>query len=124
MIARQTSEDGSTKTFVYHRLMDSVRTPRGPRQRILLNLGKLDLPRSDWKTLANRIEGILLGQESFFTPAPRIESLAQHYAQLLTNDKWERIHIRLTLDPELFHYEIHRALGLPPKPLRKKRLTV
>jgi len=42
----------------------------------------------------------------------------------ITNDKGERIHIRHTSDPEPFHYEIHRALGLPPKPLRKKRLTV
>ncbi len=74
---------GSPKNFVYHRLMESVRTPKGPRQRILLNLGELDLPRSDWKTLANRIEEVLSGQESFVTPPSHIESLAQHYAQLL-----------------------------------------
>jgi transposase len=74
---------GSPKTFVYHRLMESVRTPKGPRQRILLNLGQLELPRSDWKTLANRIEEVISGQESFDTPPPHIESLAQHYAQQL-----------------------------------------
>lgn len=74
---------GSPKNFVYHRLMESVRTPKGPRQRILLNLGQLDLPRSDWKALANRIEEVLLGQESFLPPPPQIEGLAQHYAQLL-----------------------------------------
>lgn len=42
----------------------------------------------------------------------------------VTNDQGERIHIRHTSDPEPFHYEIHRSLGLPTKPLRKKRLTV
>jgi len=40
----------------------------------------------------------------------------------LTSDKGQRIHIRQTTDPEPFHYEIHRALGLPSKPLRTKRL--
>ena len=82
---------GSPKSFVYHRLMESVRTPKGPRQRILLNLGQLDLPRSEWKALANRIEEVLLGQESFLPPRPHIESLAQHYAQLLRRKEMESI---------------------------------
>jgi transposase len=38
----------------------------------------------------------------------------------LTNNKGERIHIRQTTDPEPFHFEIYRALGLPVKPLRAK----
>ncbi|MDO8688839.1 MAG: hypothetical protein Q7R39_02300 [Dehalococcoidia bacterium] len=42
----------------------------------------------------------------------------------LTNDEGERIQIRQTADPESFHLEVYRALGLPPKPLRAKRLTV
>ena len=42
----------------------------------------------------------------------------------LTNDKGERIHIRQTTDPEPFHFEIYRALGLPLKPLKAKRLRV
>jgi len=91
---------GSPKTFSYCRLMDSVRTPRGPRQKILLNLGKLDLPRSDWKTLANRIEEILLGQESFFTPPAHIESLAQHYAQLLRRKEMYSIPVPEKEEPD------------------------
>ena len=47
------------KAFIYHRLMKSVRTPRGPRHRKILNLGKLLLAKEDWKTLANRIEEII-----------------------------------------------------------------
>ena len=42
----------------------------------------------------------------------------------LTTDKGERIHVRQTTDPEPFHFEIYRALGLPVKPLQAKRLTV
>jgi transposase len=39
----------------------------------------------------------------------------------LTNNRGERIHIRQTTDPETFHFEIYRALGLPVNPLRAKR---
>ena len=39
----------------------------------------------------------------------------------ITNDKGERIHIRATTDPEPFHFEIYRALGLPLRPLNTKR---
>ena len=42
----------------------------------------------------------------------------------ITNDKGERLYIRQTTDPEPFHLEIYRALGLPPKPLKNKRLRV
>lgn len=74
---------GYDKTFTYHRLMESVRTPKGPRQRVLLNLGHIELPACEWKTLANRIEEIVYAQESFMPPPPHIESLAQHYALML-----------------------------------------
>jgi len=42
----------------------------------------------------------------------------------ITNDQGERLAIRQTTDPEPFHLEIYRALGLPPKPLQTKRLRV
>ena len=61
---------GYRKPFVYHRLIEAVRTPKGPRQTVLLNLGTLDIPREEWKILANRIEEILTGQESFLSPYP------------------------------------------------------
>lgn len=42
----------------------------------------------------------------------------------MTTKKGERVYIRQTTEPEPFHYEIHRALGILPKPLRTKRLRV
>jgi transposase len=39
----------------------------------------------------------------------------------VTNDKGERIHTRATTDPEPFHLEIYRALGLPLRPLTNRR---
>lgn len=74
---------GYPKHFIYHRLMESIRTPKGPRQIVRLNLGALDIPRDDWKTLANRIEEIVSSQKSFLNPTAQIEALAQYYATLL-----------------------------------------
>ena len=74
----------SDKVFLSHRLVESLRTPRGPRQKVLMNLGKLDLPRDKWKQLANRIEEIVHGQSQRLVQVPHeIEALAQHFAQLL-----------------------------------------
>lgn len=78
---------GYKKAFAYHRLMESVRTPRGPRQRLVLNLGTLDLPSGQWKALANRIEEIVTGQVSFCPPTSEVEELARHYARLLVKKR-------------------------------------
>lgn len=40
----------------------------------------------------------------------------------ITNARGERIYIRQTGDPEPFHLEVYRALGLPANPLKTKRM--
>ena len=121
----------SDKAFIYHRLMESVRTLRGPRHRKILNLGKLELAKAGRKTLANRIEEIITGQESFLVPPPHIESLTQHYALLLQQKKmksipipqefdWETIDLNSlsqsesrTIGAESVGYEAFKRLGFP-----------
>jgi len=71
----------SSKVFEYQRLVESIRTSRGPRQKFILNLGKLPLPKSKWELLVQRIEDIIHGQESLLPLDPEIERLAQGYAQ-------------------------------------------
>ena len=87
MFIRETikSNKGYKKQFVYHLLVESYRTENGPRQRVLLDLGKLFIPKDKWKVLANRIEEIVNGQTSLFEIEPEIEILAIHYANLLIN---------------------------------------
>ena len=63
--------------------MESYRSSRGPRHEIILNLGRLDLPKAEWKILANRIEDILKGQSTLQAPEKHVEKLAQHYAALI-----------------------------------------
>jgi hypothetical protein len=71
----------SPKVFQYQCLVESIRTDTGPRQKFLLNLGKLDLPEEEWPLLAKRIEEIIRGQERLFAGKPEIERLASEYAQ-------------------------------------------
>jgi len=78
---------GYDKTFVYHQLVESYRTEKGPRQRRLLELGKLNIPKSKWKNLANRIEEIASGQTSLIEEDPEIEALAKHYASMLIHKR-------------------------------------
>ena len=82
----------SPKVFISHRLIESVRTPRGPRQRVVINLGQLDLPKENWKELANRIEDLLRGYESSTVPiSAGIETLARHYTkQILRKQRSEK----------------------------------
>jgi len=78
------------KKFIYHVLVESYRTDKGPRQRVILNLGTLPLSRDKWKKLANRIEELLRGQENIFAHDKEIEALARHYASLLIGKQLER----------------------------------
>ena len=72
------------KTYFSFQLVESIRTERGPRQRILLNLGAgLGLDPQECKLLANRIEMIVIGQEECILPSEKIEKLAQKYASKL-----------------------------------------
>jgi transposase len=68
----------------YHtfKLLESLRTERGPRQRMVLNLGaNFSLPEEHWKDLANHIEEIVTGQHPLFTCPGEVESLADLYAR-------------------------------------------
>jgi len=88
----QKKNPNSPKVFISHRLIESVRTPRGPRQRVVVNLGQLDLPKENWKELANRIEDLVRGYKSSTVPiSAGIETLARHYSkQILRKQRSEK----------------------------------
>ena len=65
-----------------YKLVDSVRTERGPRQTTVLNLGSdFNLPKKDWKQLANCIEEIVTEQQNIFDYPKKIRTLADQYAR-------------------------------------------
>jgi len=76
------------REYFTYKLVESVRTERGPRQRDVLNLGvRFDLPRQQWKELANCIEGTLTGQRPLFDYPKKISTLARKYAREITRQQ-------------------------------------
>ncbi len=70
------------KEYCTYKLVESVRTQRGPRQRDILNLGvDFNLPKEQWKDLANCIEAIITGQKLLFEYPKEINISAQRYAR-------------------------------------------
>ena len=64
MFVRKAIRKYKGKTYTNHLLVESVRTPKGPRQRIVCSLGDLrPRPRSEWLKLAHKVEDALVGQE-------------------------------------------------------------
>jgi hypothetical protein len=87
MFIREKSKTVKGKKYIQHQLIESIRTPAGPRQRLILNLGFLDLHPDKWKELANTIESEIHKQSRLFVTDPQIESLAKHYAKVIVREK-------------------------------------
>jgi transposase len=76
------------RAYYTYKLVDSIRTERGPRQRVILNLGvDFDLPKEQWKDLANCIEEIITGQKSLIDYPKIIRSLARRYAKRIIREQ-------------------------------------
>ena len=69
------------RSYTYQRLLESVRTAKGPRQRLVLSLGTLDLPKSEWPRLAERIEDLLNHQERVPFGTSDLDQLAAPFAE-------------------------------------------
>jgi len=64
-------------TYVTHRLVEAYRTEEGlVRQRVIMQLGTLSLPKSEWRKLAIALESSLAGQSTLFDEDPEIGTLA------------------------------------------------
>ncbi|MCK5542496.1 MAG: IS1634 family transposase [Desulfobacterales bacterium] len=87
MFIRKTTKSKNSKSYIQHQLVKSYRTPAGPRQKLILNLGFIDIPKEKWKELANAIEDVLLKQISLFEQDPEIEKLASHYASIIIQNR-------------------------------------
>ena len=71
---------GSKKTYEYFQLVESYRTPDGPRQRLLIDLGKLELSKENYPLLARAIKNRIYGQLTLLEENAEIAELADIYA--------------------------------------------
>lgn len=77
MFIRETTTKNKGKTYTTHKLVESYRdADNRPRQRVILSLGKLSIPKASWKELAILLEQRIIGQSTFHTQNPELESLA------------------------------------------------
>lgn len=53
--------------YLRHHLVEAVRTENGPRQRVIMPLGQLTLPKAEWKKLAHALECQLSNQETLLS---------------------------------------------------------
>ena len=81
------SNRNSRKIYEYLHLVENVRTDKGPRQKLILNLGNLDVPAKQYKELANCIETMLTGRKQLFSPDPKIEKHARKALQKIRAKK-------------------------------------
>jgi Transposase DDE domain len=79
MYVRKTTRRYKDKTYTNYLLVESVSTPKGPRQKVVCSLGDLSpRPAKDWLDLARKVEDALLGQINLFSnPDPEVEQIVQ-----------------------------------------------
>ena len=63
MYIRKSTRSYKGRTYTNYVLVESVQTPKGPRQKTICSLGDLGpRPREEWLSLTRKIEDALLGQ--------------------------------------------------------------
>jgi len=103
------------KVYIKHQLVESYRTQKGPRHRVVMNLGKLKIPRSEWRKLAFALESRLAGQGTLIED-PHIVSeaervLANYDFYRLRKKKEETGAHHLTIDLNRVATTANRSLG-------------
>jgi len=70
MYIRKSTRTYKGKTYTNYLLVESVQTPKGPRQRTICSLGSLKpAPKEHWLSLAHRLQSALEGQLSLDSQA-------------------------------------------------------
>jgi len=78
MYLRKSTRKYKNITYTNYLLVESVHTPKGPRQRTICSLGNLEpAPAEEWLTLAHRLELALQGQLSLEPSDAKLEALLQ-----------------------------------------------
>lgn len=104
------------KLYEYLQLVESVRTEKGPRQRLVLNLGNLDLQPAQYPVFARRIEDILTGQRSLVELDKALERSAREVARKIFTKQSEQLEEKQasdfqTVDLNSLEIESPRSLG-------------
>ncbi|MBA7564420.1 hypothetical protein ES708_06083 [subsurface metagenome] len=106
------------KLYEYLHLVESVRTEKGPRQRLVLNLGNLQIEPSQYQSLARRIEDILTGQRSLVELDKTLERGAREAARKIFKKQSEQLEEKQAADfqsVDLNSLEVESPRSLGPE---------
>lgn len=74
MYIRKASRTYKGKTYSNYLLVESILTPKGPRQKVICSLGDLSpRPKQDWLALAHKLESALSGQQDLVSSSDNAE---------------------------------------------------
>lgn len=83
----ETKNRKTRTTYVTHKLVENYRTEKGVRQRVIMTLGTLTLPRNRWRELAALLEARISGQQTFLEEDREIAVIAD---ELLRHNQFVR----------------------------------
>jgi len=105
MYLRRTTRRVGDKTYQNYLLVESVATPKGPRQRVICSLGALAPgPKAEWLGTAQRLQAALAGQTAL-VPDALVEALAARARPPRPRGPG------LTIDPDRVTFEDEREAG-------------
>jgi transposase len=105
----------SQKIYTAFHLVESVRTERGPRQRVLLYMGsEINLPEEQHKILAQCIENLVQGTPLLFYPE-EVTKLAQVYASQIVRRLSSPESSKQESQPEFVSIDVHSIEQSEPR---------
>src|SRR5919106_756411 len=109
MYLRRTTRRLGDKTYQNYLLVESVATPKGPRQRVICSLGALAPgPKDEWLGTARRLHAALAGQTALVPDAP-VDALAARVRARRRPPMAAGAGV--TIDPEGVTFEDEREAG-------------
>jgi transposase len=111
-IRRTVKRTHSGKEYVNYLLVESVATPKGPRQKIVCSLGNLrPRPRAEWEALVRRVQDALGGQAAFEGPDPEARRIAERIRERRGASAEETTEELISVRAELVTTEEIRVAG-------------
>lgn len=105
--------------YITHKLVEAYRVNTTVKQRIIMNLGTLSVPRSDWRKLAVILESRLSGQVCIFERDTKLNEIAakaiEHHELIQDRNKAKTQRVQqskiISIDIESLRTSKNRSLG-------------
>lgn len=116
LFIRVSKKNVNGKTYSYHKLVESYRNGNNvPTNRTILDIGHLDLDKTELKELAKRIEEIVYTKKQRLIDTPEhIEKLAQELSSKIIKkmlNKQEETNEEVTIDPSTVETSNVKTIG-------------